>query len=249
MTFPRSRANVSLSSLSLLALLAAAGVGLVSCSSSKPTNQGLAGGGGSDPTGTEMNPYGVAYPTTGIGFKPRADPSSQAPGDKIKNFKFLGYVNSGKSSGLTTVSLADFFDPEMRQYKLLHISVAGVWCYWCKEETKALVPLIPQLKDKRVIYITALSENNDHGPAAQKDLDFWVDSWHTNYTQVLDPGNRELGPFFTSAGIPWNGNFDARTMEILSSTTSAPAGADGQIDILGDVNPWLDWIDKHPLAK
>ncbi len=229
--------------------LGLAGVlGLVSCSSSKPSNQGLAAGDG-DPVGTEVNPYGVAYPTSGIGFKARGDVTSAAPGDKVKNFKFLGYVNSDKNSGLTTVSLADFYDPEMRTFKLLHISVAGVWCYWCKEETKALVPLVPQLRDKKVIYITALSENNNHGPAAQSDLDFWVNSWHTNYTQVLDPGNRDLGPFFTSAGIPWNGNFDARTMEILSSTTSAPADQSGQIDILGDVNPWLDWIDKNPIQK
>ena len=246
MTSPRALASFVVAAI---ASLSAAAVGGLACSSSaKPTNQGLAAGDG-DAGGTDMNPYGVAYPTSGLGFKPRADPTSKTPGDKIKNFKFLGYVDSNKGGGLTTISLADFFDPEMKNYKLLHISVAGVWCYWCKEETKALVPLIPQLKDKKVIYITALSENNDHGPAVQTDLDFWIDSWHTNYTQVLDPGNRDLGPFFTSTGIPWNGNFDARTMEILSSVTSAPAGADGQIDILGDVQPWLDWIDKNPITQ
>jgi hypothetical protein len=241
-----SSRTFALAAVSAISLL-----GAVSCSSSSsaPSNQGLVAGSSGDTGGTEVNPYGVAYPTTGIGFKPRSDPSSNTPGDKIKNFKFLGYLNSDKGGGLTTISLADFFDPETKNYKLLHISVAGVWCYWCKEETKALVPLIPQLQQKKVIYITALSENNSHGPAVQSDLDYWINTWHTNYTQVLDPGNRDLGPFFTSAGIPWNGNFDARTMEILSSVTSAPAGADGQIDILGDVQPWLDWIDQHPIAK
>ncbi len=230
--------------VALSSLVIAAGA----CSSSKPTNQGLAAGGG-DPTGTETNPYGVPYPTTGLGFKARGDVTSKSPGDKIKNFKFLGYVDSNKAAGLTTISLADFFDPEMKQYKLLHISVAGVWCYWCQQETLALTPLVSALKQKKVVYLTALSENNNHGPAAQADLDYWVNTWHTNYTQVLDPSNRDLGPFFLSAGIPWNGNFDARTMEILSSTTAAPANAAGQIDIEGDVNPWLDWIDKNPVTK
>jgi hypothetical protein len=221
-------------------------VGLAACSSG--STKAPSGTAAADPNlqGTETNPYGKPYPTDSIGFRARNDVKSNTPGDKIKNFKFLGYVGSDKTAGLTTISLADFFDPEMRQYKILHISVAGVWCYWCKQETIALVPLIQQLKDKKVVYITALSEDANHQPAQQSDLDYWTNTQHTNYTQMLDPGNRNLGPFFTSAGIPWNGNFDARTMEILSSITSAPAGADGQIDILGDVQPWLDWVDAHP---
>src|SRR5450432_496425 len=107
MTSPRALVKVAIVSLSAVALS-----GVMACSSSaKPTNQGLAAG--TEPTGTDVNPYGVAYPTAGLGFKPRGDPSSQAAGDKIKNFKFLGYVDSNKSSGLTTISLADFFDPDM----------------------------------------------------------------------------------------------------------------------------------------
>jgi hypothetical protein len=214
---------------------------------------------GNDPTvgqGTEVNPYGVSYPVDNIGFKARDNPQATIPGDKIKNFKFVGYLNSDKSQGLTTISLADFFDPEMRQWKVIHVSVAGVWCYWCKEETKALEApqsdgkaLVNDLVAKKVVYLTALSEDINHQPAKQSDLDYWLAEQKTTYTQLLDPGNRNLGPFFTSAGIPWNGNIDARTMEILSSISSAPSSDGTTIDIMGDVQPWLDFVDSHPLTK
>src|SRR5262249_38524386 len=139
------------------------------------------------------------------------------------NFKFLGYPDGDISKGLQSYGLADFYDPTGKNYKIIHISVAGVWCIWCIKETQALSgdathpSLIPQLKEKKVVYLTALSESSQRQPAAPKDLDYWINLYHPGYTQLLDPGNRQLGPFFTSAGLPWNGNFDARSMEILSS--------------------------------
>jgi hypothetical protein len=221
------------------------------CGSSSSEDSGIAA---ADPgAGTETNPYGAPYPTAGLGFHARSEPRATIAGDKIRNFKFLGYVDSDRSKGLTTISLADFFDPEMRKYKIVHISVAGVWCTWCQAETDALEAVqsdgktrVAALADEKVVYLTALSEDVQHNPATLSDLDYWVQTRRTTYTQVLDPGNRNLGPFFTSAGIPWNGNIDARSMEILSSVTAAPT-SDGQtIDILGDVQPWLDWVDAHP---
>src|SRR6516164_8582561 len=104
---------------------------------------------------------------------------------------------------------------------------------------------MPQLRDKKVVYLSALSENIAHGPAQQPDLDYWINTYHPNFTQLLDPGNRNLGEFFTSAGIPWNGNVDARSMEVLSSITSAPSSDGVTIDIMGDIQPWLDWYDQN----
>jgi hypothetical protein len=218
----------------------------VACSSSSGPKQdpGLTSGGGGtgEVQGNDKNPYGVAYPSDHLGFAARKGATA---GDRVKNFKFVGYPDADRSKGLQPISLADYFDPEGRSYKIIHVSVAGVWCTWCQAEVKALVPLVPQLKDKKVIYLTALSEDISHKPAQQSDLNYWCDVYKPNYTQVLDPGNAELGPFFTSAGIPWNGNFDARTMEVLSSITSAPSSDGVTIDIMGDINPWLDWYDKN----
>jgi hypothetical protein len=245
MSFPRLAAVVALGAIA------------AACSSKSSSSQdpGLTPGGGGDITGHDANPDGVAYPSDHLGFKARGSTVSTAPrGDRIENFKFLGYPDGDISKGLQPFALADFYDPTGKNTKIIHISVAGVWCTWCIAETKALAgdathpSLIPQLKDKKVVYLTALSEDIHHEPAAQKDLDFWINTYKPGYTQLLDPGNRNLGPFFTSAGIPWNGNFDARSMEILSSITSAPTSDGSTIDIMGDVQPWLDWYDAGPSA-
>jgi hypothetical protein len=242
MSFPRLVGLVALSAI------------VAACSSKSSTKQdpGLTPG-GNDVQAPDSNPDGVPYPADHIGFKARGNAVATAPkGDRIQNFKFLGYPDGDKTKGLQPFALADFFDPSGKNYKIIHISVAGVWCEWCIAETKALAgdathpSLIPQLKNKKVVYLTALSEDRHHGPAAQADLDGWIDMYHPGYTQLLDPGNRNLGPFFTSAGIPWNGNFDARSMEILSSITSAPTSDGSTIDIMGDVQPWLDWYDSGP---
>jgi hypothetical protein len=242
MSFPR------LVTVLTLGALAACG------SKSSSTNQdpGLTPS-GDDVVAPDKNPDGVPYPADHLGFKARGNTVATAPrGDRIQNFKFLGYPDGDISKGLQPFALADFYDPTGKNYKVIHISVAGVWCTWCIAETKALAgdashaSLIPQLKAKKVVYLTALSEDDQHNPAAQKDLDFWINTYHPGYTQLLDPGNRNLGPFFTSAGIPWNGNFDARSMEILSSITSAPTSDGSTIDIMGDVQPWLDWYDSAP---
>jgi hypothetical protein len=242
MRFPRALA------LSALSFLAVACASKSSSNSSGPQDPGVTADPGGNIQGHDDNPYGVPYPSDHIGFKARGNSTvpTAPPGDRIANFKFLGYPNGDKSQGLQPVALADYFDPQGKEYKIVHISVAGVWCTWCIQEMQAVVPLIGQLKDKGVVYLTALAENISHGPAAQPDLDFWLAKYKPTYTQVLDPANQKLGPFFTSAGIPWNGNFDARTMEVLSSDTSAPANAEGQIDIMGDVQPWLDWYAANP---
>jgi hypothetical protein len=246
----------------------------MACSS---TSAKSGGGGGQDPgtaaptddgtttQGNDANPYGVAYPSQppfsvagglsspGFGFQPRKcsmPPNcGKAPaGNVIHNFKFLGYPNSDTSQGLQPVALADYFDPEMRQYKVIHISVGGNWCYWCQEEQKALEPLLPQLKTMKVVFLFALSDGITQGaPAKNQDLLNWISAYHVTNTSVLDPGGHNLGPFFDSASLPFNANVDARTMEILTAANGAPADSTGSIDIIGDVKPWVDFVDQTPV--
>src|SRR5262245_2694369 len=156
MSFPRLVAAVC--SGAALAVVAA-------CSSSPPKKQdpGLTPGGG-DIQGHDANPDGVPYPTTHLGFNARNNSTvhTAPPDARIQNFKFMGYPDADMSKGLQPVAFADYFDPDHKKYKIIHISVSGVWCEWCIAETKALVPLIPQLKDKGVVYLTALSEDIRH---------------------------------------------------------------------------------------
>jgi len=66
-------------------------------------------------------------------------------GNVIENYKFLGFPNanarvSDERYGRTPRHLArGLLRPENKKYKLLHISVAAVWCNPCNQETDELV--------------------------------------------------------------------------------------------------------------
>src|SRR5262245_29945834 len=72
----------------------------------------------------DTNPDGVLYPTDNIGRLPRklSPPTS---GNRIANFKFMGYPDADESKGLQPLSLADYFDPSGQRYRLIHIQAAG----------------------------------------------------------------------------------------------------------------------------
>jgi hypothetical protein len=188
----------------------------------------------------EVNPYGVPYPKGNPGYKER---SGRTPGNLIRNYKFLGYPGGDKSAGLKTVALVDYFDPEMRKFKLIHLSVAGVWCSPCQQETKEVVAIKAELEAKGVAFVQALGDGPALGTGAtKKDLDTWIDRFKVNFDIVLDPDVKNLGPFFDRGAIPWNADIDPRSMEILNAGT----GYSG--DLKGDVQPWLDWIAANPPA-
>src|SRR5262249_32073966 len=106
------------------------------CSSSQ--DRGLEGAGvGNASAAPDVNPDGVPYPTDSIGTQPR---SGDHPGNRIANFKFLGYPNADESQGLQPLSLAQFYDPTGNTYRILHIQAAGVWCTACQAETSVVVP-------------------------------------------------------------------------------------------------------------
>src|SRR6476646_3900781 len=108
-----------------------------------PQDMGLVAPGG------DTNPKGVAYPTANVGYTAR---KGTKPGNVINNYKFLGYPQSDITKGLQPVSLADYFDPEQKNYKIIHIIVSGVWCVFCKAETDALIPQIADFKSKKVVF-------------------------------------------------------------------------------------------------
>jgi hypothetical protein len=179
------------------------------------------GGGGTTTVGAghDTNPDGIPYPapTNGYGRTPR---SGSTPGSVIQNFKFLGYLNGDKSQGLTTISLADYYDPcQTHNIKLLHLSVAAVWCTPCNQETDAIVAAKSMLDSQGIVVLQALDDGPIQGkPAKVSDLDYWVQNHKSNFTEMLDPGLANLGGFFDAAAIPWNADIDPRTMEILDSS-------------------------------
>ena len=79
--------------------------------------------------------------------------------------------------------------------------------------------------------------------STRDDLDLWVRSFKAPYTQVLDPGNANLGVFYDRAAIPWNCDLDARTMRILYSGTGAP---ESEASLLKDLDDRIKQIDATP---
>lgn len=224
--------------LSAVALLAA-------CSSSTGStgpeqDKGIEGTGDtSAASAPDKNPEGVPYPTDNLGTNPR---SGNTPGSKLLNYKFLGYPDGDMSGGLKPVSMASFFDPSGTKYKLIHVQASGTWCVYCQEETKVVTPLRAKLAERKVVWLITLAEGPTPGtPSTTKDLDKWMAQFKAPYTHMLDPGNKNFGPFYDAAALPWNANIDARSMEILSSAVGA---ATSESAILSDLDKWLAQINS-----
>src|SRR5579859_2754363 len=125
-----------------------------------PCDDGGSGGNGiaSPTSGHNVNPDGVAYPTPAGGYGHNARSGTTA-GSVIDNFKFLGYVDpTNTASGLQTISLADYYDPCQKRYKLLHLTVAAVWCTPCNMETDAIVGAKSMLDSEKIIVLQALDD-------------------------------------------------------------------------------------------
>jgi hypothetical protein len=166
-----------------------------------------------------VNPDGFAYPTPPGGYGHSARKGT-TPGSIIQNFKFFGYPNADESKGLQTIALADYYDPCGRRLKVLHLSVAAVWCAPCNQETLALVAAKSQLASEQVVIVQALSDGPTRNvPATTSDLKFWIQENKSNFTEMLDPNLANFGVFFDAAAVPWNADVDPRTMEILDDGT------------------------------
>jgi hypothetical protein len=223
-------------------------IAIAACSSSSSSpgpeqDKGLTGGGeGTAESAPDTNPSGVPYPTDKIGTTPA---TGTAPGNRIANYKFLGYLNGDKSQGLQPVSLANYFDPEGRQYKLIHIQASGVWCIYCQKETEAVAPMKAKLDALKVVWLMSLAEGATGGtPSTKKDLDGWIAEYKAPFTHVLDPGNKNLGPFYNAAALPWNADVSAKTMEIIDAHEGA---ATTEAAILQGINESLAKAEKSTL--
>ena len=140
------------------------------------------------------------------------------------------------------MSMASFFDPKATRIKMIHIQASGTWCIHCQKETETVAPLRQKLLDRKVVWIISLAEGKTPGTAATaSDLDKWINAFKAPYTHFLDPGNRNLGPFYDSAALPWNATLDARTMEIIDAHVG---GAETEKDLLGEVDELLAKIDS-----
>jgi hypothetical protein len=211
----------------------------LACSSPSPAASSASTGDAAAATsGTGVNPDGVPYPSSNIGRKARA---GSTPGNVIENFTFQGYPNADESKGLQPISLADYYDPCGKRFKMLHLTVAGAWCVPCGEETDALVAGKAQLASEGITVIQALGDGPIEGVAATPaDLDNWIAKHGSSFTEMLDPNLTNLGAFFSASTVPWNCDIDPRTMEIIRETTGWPGSLDS------DLQPSLTALPAMP---
>lgn len=230
-------------------LAASALLALVACASKTEEpeqDRGLEGDGvGAAAAAPDVNPEGIPYPSDNIGTLER---KGSKPGNRIKNFKFMGYRNGDPSQGLQPLSLAEFYDPNgVRPWRILHIQSTGVWCTYCRAETRLVVPLKDELEARGVYWLVSVAEGPTMGtPSKQKDLDGWIAEFKSPFTHVLDPSNANLGPFYDRTALPWNANIDTRTMEILTTGTGAAANKE---ELLEKLDKALELAAKSTLDK
>src|SRR5687767_9159124 len=126
---------------------------LAACSSSTPEQgKGVEGDGvGAADSAPDVNPDGVPYPTENVGTSPRV---GNRKGNRIANFKFLGYPDAKISEGLQPISLAQFFDPEGKKYKLIRLVASGSWCPPCQAEAQMVAPLKDKFTEKKIVWLT-----------------------------------------------------------------------------------------------
>lgn len=237
---------------------------VMACGSAPPPDPGTSG-----PTITQncssanQNGYGVCYPTQNIGTGVRSGLlTNSIPGSIIENYAFTGFMATDTTQLNTTtgttkvIHLADFYDPQQKgvkgilddaqgnpiPIKVIHVSVAGLWCEYCQQETDFMTgsnhwgtntstppaSWATELAPLGVVFVQAIDDGITVGTGATiADLKTWI-GWHTSdVTTMLDPGNANLGVFFNGSGIPFNADIDARTMEILD----AEDGFDSHTDV------------------
>ncbi len=257
---------MKLSTIRTLSFVALAALSGLACSvaASVPGTGGVGGGGdgggggggsadgGADsggPANPEVNPYGVAYPTSGIGKAARKSIKvASAPGSVLENFKFQGYPDGNIDNGLQPMAMANFFDPDMKQFKVVVLAGSGNWCGYCQKEVASVVADLDSYKSEQIGFVNVVLESLSKGVAVQTDLDLWVKKYKINFPVSIFPedapaaGTANLQPYGLT-GLPFNILVDARSMEILAIMNGSPTEG-----MLARAKTYSAWVDKNPAS-
>lgn len=188
---------------------------------------GEGGSGGEPSAGDPDLSFQVDYPE---------GPYGSAEGSVIRNHTLLGWRNpreslkefgtvvgapseetlEGAIGKMEPISMADFYDPAGEETELLFFSFTAVWCYYCREEYKAIRngDLAEEYAGRKVKFIGALIEDNDGYAATYGDVFGWANSYEVSFPFMLDPSGK-MGEFFVLDSFPSNMIVDATTMKVV----------------------------------
>lgn len=173
-----------------------------------------------DVTGRDRNPEDVPYPAGTMGA---------SLGNTFPNFSFRGFRGSG-SADIEVVSLADFYDPDRKHHKLLHVMVAAMWCPVCTGQTALMAGEVPSLRPEGLEVIQAIMDGPRQATAPDRcDVEDWMARWELTFPVVFDVFAKRIGTVLTIEGIPWNALIDTRTMQVVSSFFGAPTDYEGYV--------------------
>jgi hypothetical protein len=139
-------------------------------------------------------------------------------GTVVANTCFSGWSTPGSTAHtaaeLEDIPLGAFHDPSGKQYELLLVNTAALWCAACKSEHKTLGQHWADLAPRGLGLVSALFQDNAGGPATVDDLKQWVEAFDVKFPMVLDP-DYQLGIYASADTAPLNLLIDARSMQIM----------------------------------
>ena len=145
-------------------------------------------------------------------------PYGTDPGDVVANLCFQGWTTPDSSphteAALETLSLGAFHDQTGKNYELLLVNTAAIWCGACKNEHKTLGQHYAELAPRGLALVSALFQDDAGGPATVNDLKLWVETFSVKFPMLLDP-DYQLGIYGSADQAPLNLLVDARSMTIL----------------------------------
>ncbi len=157
----------------------------------------------------------------------------------MPNYRFMGWNNPKEveydTEKLEPIQLADFYDPDgTKNIKIILINSSAQWCPPCKAEYSHFKTngTFAEYREKGVMFLGSLMENNAYDPPRYIDGQAWVKSFQVEFPFVIDTSFK-LGGLFSIDAIPNNTLIDAQTMEIIQLLPG------------GDTEGLLSAIDKQ----
>ena len=192
----------------------------------------------------DPEPEHVDDPSPGVNFEPVAYP----PGpygtrgtSVVPNFEFRGWPDppavAYDPARLDYMSLGEFWDPDgAKDIRYILMNASAVWCTFCRQEMRDIKSSgrFASYREKGVLIIGTLYEDNSGNPAKPEDLELWgsMEGHEIEFPLLLDP-SFQTQSFMDYGGTPLNVLIDAKTMRIVHN----------QIGFTGSIDTFWSTID------
>jgi len=160
---------------------------------------------------------------TGAALNYPAGPYGYTEGQIMQNIDFVGKSDPNGAAGtadyealpMQKVSLADFYGKS--DVKLILLTGAAGWCYYCNEEAKDVPDLQNTFEPQGVRFITGLVQGYNErsgAPASEADLVRWQNAHDVHVTMALDP-QAKLQQYADVSAFPLNMLIRTSDMQIV----------------------------------